>query len=148
MRFHSLRKFGFMYLVRALAVWLLIVFAESVHGTIRQILLAPLVGDFTARRIGVFVGMLLIFLIACFFTRWIAAPSAKSLFLVGVLWAILTLFFEFALGFLILGLSRERMFEDYDLSRGGLMGFGIVFMTFAPLIGAKARGFNFQPSGS
>jgi hypothetical protein len=129
-----------MYLFRAFLVWLVIVFAESIHGTLRQIYLAPLVGDFPARRIAFFVGMLLIFLIACLFIRWIAAENLKSLFAVGFMWAVLTLLFEFGLGFFVLGYSRERMFEDYDVSRGGLMAFGIIFMIFAPYLAAKLRG--------
>lgn len=137
-----------MYLARAFLVWLVIIFAESVHGTLRQLFLAPLVGDFPARRIAFFVGIVLIFLIAYFFMRWIAAPTTKSLFLVGLLWAILTLVFEFALGFLILGYESERVFEDYDVSSGGLMGFGFVFMLFAPFIAAKIRGLNLQPTDS
>ncbi len=137
-----------MYLARAFLVWLVIIFAESVHGTFRQLFLAPLVGDFPARRIAFFVGMLLIFSIAYFFIRWIAAPTAKSLLLIGLLWAILTLVFEFALGFLILGYSGERVFEDYDVSRGGLMSLGLVFMMFAPFIAAKIRGLNLPPADS
>ena len=126
-----------MYLVRGFLVWLVIVFAESVHGTLRQIFLAPVIGDFPVRRIAFFVGLLLIFLIAYFFVRWINAPG--SLFLVGLLWAILTLVFEIALGFFILGYSPERVFEDYDISRGGLMGFGLLFMVFSPWLAAKLR---------
>lgn len=128
-----------MYLLRALLVWFLIMIAESIHGTLRQIFLAPLVGDFPARRIAFFVGMLLIFLITLAFIRWIGTEKAKSLFAVGAMWAILTLLFEFGLGFLVLGFSRERMFEDYDVSRGGLMAFGILFMVFAPYLSAKLR---------
>lgn len=68
-----------MYLLRAFLVWLVIVFVESVHGTLRQLFLAPLVGDFPARRIAFFVGMLLIFLITWMFIHWIRAESFKSL---------------------------------------------------------------------
>jgi hypothetical protein len=137
-----------MHLVRAFFIWLIIVFAESLHGTLRQLFLAPLIGDFPARRIAFFTGMLLIFLIAYFFIRWIAAPTVKSLVLVGLLWAILTLFFEFAIGFLILGYSRERMFEDYEVSRGGLMGFGLIFMAFVPLLAAKLCGLDLRREDS
>lgn len=128
-----------MYLLRGFLVWLAIIFAESFHGTLRQLFLAPLVGDFPARRIAFFTGMALIFLIACLFVRWIHAQNAKQLFAVGLMWAGLTLLFEFGLGFFVLGYSRERMFEDYDVSRGGLMGFGLLFMVFAPWLAAKFR---------
>ncbi len=133
---------GNMYLLRAFSVWLLIIFAESIHGTIRQVFLAPLIGDFNARRIAVFTAMILIFFIAYFFIRWINTSSVKSLFAIGLMWVILTILFEFALGIFIFGYSRERMFEDYDLSRGGLMGFGLLFMFFAPLLAAKVRDFR------
>ena len=129
-----------MYLLRGVAVWLVIMLAESVHGTLRQIFLAPMVGDFPARRIAFFTGMALIFGIACLTIRWIRAPSVRGLLVVGGIWALLTLGFEFALGLLVLGYTRNRMFEDYDVSQGGLMGFGIVFMFFVPYLAARLRG--------
>lgn len=131
-----------MYLARGLAVWLVIMFAESVHGTLRQIFLAPAVGDFTARRIAFFTGMLLIFAIAYLLVRWIAAPTTAALLAVGGMWAVLTLAFEFGIGYFALGYTRERLLEDYDVSRGGLMGFGIVYMIFVPYLAARTRGIG------
>lgn len=131
-----------MYLLRGFTIWLLIIFAESIHGTLRQLLLAPLVGDFTARRIAFFVGLFLIFGITYLFIRWINATSFKALLAVGIMWMILTAMFEFGLGLFVMNLSWERMFEDYDLSRGGLMGFGLLFMVFAPYLATKMRKLN------
>ncbi len=131
-----------MYLARGLAVWLVIMLAESVHGSLRQIFLAPAIGDFTARRIAFFTGMLLIFAVAYLLIRWIAAPSTPTLFAVGGMWAALTLAFEFGIGYFAFGYTRERMLEDYDVSRGGLMGFGIVYMVFAPYLAARVRGLR------
>lgn len=128
-----------MYLIRGLAVWLLIIIAESVQGTLRQIFLAPIVGDFTARRIAFFASALLIFLFAYFFIRWIDAPTIKSLFIVGLTWTILTALFEFGLGIFVMNYSLRRMLEDYDITRGGLMLFGMIFMFFAPYLAAKMR---------
>ena len=130
-----------MFAQRAFFIWLVIVFLESLHGIIRTLFLAPLVGDFRARQIAVFSGTLLIFAVAYLFIRWMRAETVKQLFAVGTMWLILTFLFEVGLGSL-LGYSRERIFEDYDLSRGGLMGFGLLFMLFAPLLAAKFRGIN------
>lgn len=131
-----------MYVLRGFLVWLIIVVAESIHGTIRQLFLAPVVGDFTARRISFFVAVLLIFLITYFSVRWINAPTVKSLFVVGLIWTVLMTLFEFGLGIFVMNYSWERMFEDYDLSRGGLMGFGLLFMFFAPFLAVKIRVFR------
>lgn len=128
-----------MYLIKGFAVWLIIIFAESIHGTLRQLFLAPLIGDFPARRIAFFVALLIILGITNLFIRWINAPSVKSLFALGVIWMILMAVFEFGLGYFVLKYSWERIFEDYDLSHGGLMGFGLLFMVFAPYLANNLR---------
>ena len=133
---------GFMYLLRASAVWLVIMAVESAHGTLRELFLAPAVGEFRARQIAVFTGSLLILGVACLCVRWIRAGSTARLLAVGLLWLFLTLLFEFGLGLFALGYSWERMLSDYDLSRGGLMPFGLVLLTLAPLMAARLRGLD------
>lgn len=123
---------------RAIAVWLLIVVVESLNGTLRELFLAPMIGDFTARRIGFFIAVGLILGIAWLTAPWLGPRARASKLTVGALWLVLMLAFEFGLGF-ALGLSRERILADYDLSRGGLMGFGLVVMLFAPSFGFWAR---------
>jgi len=41
---------------------------------------------------------------------------------------------------LVLGYSWERMIEDYNLLKGGLMGLGLLWLLFAPLLAARLRG--------
>jgi hypothetical protein len=54
------------------------------------------------------------------------------------MWVVLTVAFEFALGTL-LGLTRDRMLADYDLSAGGFMLFGLLFMLLSPMFAARLR---------
>ncbi len=131
---------GYHYLLRGFVVWLVIIVAESLHGTARELWLKPLVGDFRARQIAFFSGMALILLVALLFVRWLRAESQRQLLHVGLLWALLTLVFEFALGLIVLGYSWRRMGEDYNLARGGLMGLGVIWLLFAPLLAARLRG--------
>jgi hypothetical protein len=129
-----------MYLLRALAVWLVLILVESVHGTLRGLLLAPLVGDFRARQVSVFTGSLLVLGVACLFARWMRAGTTRRLVGVGLLWLSLTLLFEFGLARFVFDYSWGRVASDYDLTRGGLMPFGLVILTLAPLIAARLRG--------
>jgi hypothetical protein len=41
-----------MFLLRAFVVWLVLMAVEVLHGALRTLLLAPVVGGFQARRIG------------------------------------------------------------------------------------------------
>ncbi len=122
----------------ALATWLLIVTAESIHGIIRQRVVAPVLGDLPARQVGVVIGAAIILEIACLCIRWIGAESFAGQFKVGVVWVGLIVVFEFGLG-TALGHTRERMLSDYEPSAGGFMGSGLLFMLFAPVLAAKVR---------
>lgn len=124
--------------LRALAVWLVIIVVESVHGTLRQLLLVPVMGDFRARQVSVATGSLLIFVVAWLFIRWMGASSRRALLGVGLLWVLLTVAFEITLGRL-LGFEWSRLLEDYDLPHGGLMGLGLLAMLLTPLLAARLR---------
>ncbi len=127
-----------MNLSKAIAVWILIVIAESIHGTIRQLFIAPMIGDMLSRQVGVFFGSAIILLISWLSARWLGAKTLKNQLQVGVLWVVLIVVFEVGLG-TALGYTRERILSDYNLAQGGLMGLGLLFMLFAPALGAKLR---------
>lgn len=132
---------GMMSWPKALTVWLLIVIAESVHGIIRELFIAPTIGNMAARRIGVLTGAVIIFLITLACIRWIGAKSFGKQLEVGSVWAVLMVIFEISLG-LLLGYPKERLISDYNLAEGGFMVFGLLFLLFSPAFAARVRGFD------
>lgn len=130
---------------RAVSVWLLIAVAESVHGTLRRLFLLPQIGEKLSHQIGVAIGSAIIFMIAWLCVRWIGSVSFRQQLQVGALWLVLTLIFEFSLGYLF-GYSLERILSDYNIAEGGLMLFGVLFMLFAPALAARSRGLSVHHS--
>jgi hypothetical protein len=130
-----------MLFLRAFLVWLVIIAGESVSGILRSLYLAPSIGDLAARRAGFFIGLAIIFAITWAFIRWTGATRPRDLWMIGVMWMVLTAAFEFGLAYL-LGLSRDRVLEDYDPSRGGLMAFGLVFLVIVPWLAGRTRGLR------
>jgi hypothetical protein len=126
-------------LLRALALWLAIIALETLHGIARVALLEPLVGDFRARQLAVLTGSLLILTVAWFGVRWLRPASTRQALAVGALWVALTVAFELALGRLVMELPWERLAQDYDLSRGGLLGLGLMVMLLAPSFAAARQ---------
>ncbi len=125
-------------LLRALAVWLVLIGGEVVQGALRARYLAPRVGDLRARQLGVFVGSAQIMLIARGFARWLRAESPRAQLRVGGLWVALTLVFEVGFGRRALGYSWQRLASDYDPRRGGLLPVGLAVMALAPWLAARA----------
>jgi hypothetical protein len=124
---------------RAIAVWLILIAVEFVHGMLRTVFLVAYVGDFRARQIGVFIGSALIVLIAYLFTGWLQATSTRALLLVGVLWLLLTVAFELVFGHFVFGRSWASLREDYNLVRGGLLPLGLLVLVLSPAIAAWMR---------
>jgi hypothetical protein len=124
---------------KALAVWLAIIFAESVHGTLRTLYLAPLVGDVNARRAGVLIGSGLIVAIALAFARWLGDLPRRQLFAIGAVWVVLTVAFEIVLGRAVLHASWEQILSDYDITQGGLMVVGLLVLWCSPWLAHRWR---------
>jgi hypothetical protein len=125
---------------RALRAWCLLMLIESVHGTLRELLLAPRLGSLPARQLGVFTGAALILLTSVALARWLELRTRRACLATGLAWLLLTVAFEVALGRLVLGLGWARILEDYDPTRGGLMLLGLAVLALAPLVAARARG--------
>jgi hypothetical protein len=125
---------------RVVAAWLVLIIAESAHGTVRELWLRPYVGDLRARQIALLTGSVIVLGIAYAFLPWIRAEVRRDRWLVGVLWVVLTLAFELSLGRLVLGYSWDRVLEDYDPTRGGFLTLGMLVLLLSPHIAAKARG--------
>jgi hypothetical protein len=117
---------------------MLIILAETLHGLLREIFIAPQLGDLRARQLGVLAGCALIFLIAWASARWMGARSRQAQLKAGAMWVLLTVAFELALG-RATGLGWDRILADYNPARGGFMILGMVFMFFAPLLAARLR---------
>jgi len=122
--------FSLSALLRALAVWLLIIASESVHGAARRLLLSPEL-DFALRQLAVLVGAAMIFAITWFVFPWMRLRTSRGALAVGTLWVALTLAFEVGLGSLM-GLGWGRFAADYDLTHGGLMPLGLLAMALTP----------------
>jgi hypothetical protein len=125
---------------RSLAVWLVIICAEILHGIARGIFLVPRVGEFRSNQIGVFTGSVIILMIAWVFVRWIGVSRPAQLLMVGLVWLSLTLAFEILFGLFVMGASWQRLAADYNVLEGGLLPFGMLVLLLSPLIADKVRG--------
>lgn len=125
--------------LRAIAVWLLVMAVEFVHGTLRWIFLRPHVGDFRSGQIGVFTGSILFLLIVYFCEPWMKLRGATDCLRVGLLWVALTLAFEWNFGHYVIGRPWNSIRAEYNLLHGGLMPAGLAIFAMTPWIAWRLR---------
>jgi hypothetical protein len=129
-----------MILLKGMMIWLMFIVAESLNGTVRIFWLIPAFGDPLAHQLSFLMGAILIVTIATIFVSWLQASHISQLLAVGVLWLLLTVGFELALGRIVLGYSWSQIAADYNIYQGGLMPYGLVLLILAPVLGAKIQG--------
>ncbi len=125
--------------LRGVAVWLVIILVEVLHGIARTLFLAPVLGDFRARQVAVFTGSFLILCVATLFIRWVRPAHIGEAISVGIVWLVLTVAFEVGFGLYVVHATWSRIASDYNLLQGGLLPIGLLVLTAAPLIAAKIR---------
>ena len=130
---------GVTAVARAVGIWLTLVAVESLHGALRRIVIQPHLGDLPGRQLGVLTGALLIIIVFWFTLKWLGPQPGRRWWALGLLWLMLTLAFEIALG-RSAGMSWDRIASDFDPRRGGFLGLGMTVILVAPRLLADRLG--------
>lgn len=124
--------------LRALAVWGLLLLLAVLNGGLREGWLVPTLGPLRAHQVSTL--LLSTFILAA--TRatigWIAPGSTREALAVGALWLGLTLAFEFLAGHFLFHKPWPVLLTDYDLARGRIWSLVLVVTFLAPALCRRA----------
>ena len=120
--------------------WFPMVFIGILNGVIRQAGYARFMGELTAHQVSTFTGIILLGLYVWLITsRW-PIKSASQALLIGAMWLLLTIGFEFLFGHYVIGHSWDYLFRDYNILKGRLWSLFLVWVAVAPYIFFKILG--------
>jgi hypothetical protein len=131
-------------LLRAVVVWLAILVLASLNGALRDLVVAPRIGDTAARAISTVILCGLILLVTWYTIRWIGPRSPRQALGVGAFWLVLTLCFEFGAGRLA-GKPWSVILADYDVMRGRIWVLVPLVTFIAPWWVGRTRGLWAAP---
>lgn len=126
--------------LRAAAVWVLLALVAVLNGALRNAWLTPSLGEGAAHVVSTLILCALIFLVAAAFIRWIRPLSLTSATMVGLMWALLTLAFEFLAGRYVFGHPWQRMVADYNITQGRIWILVPIVTYLAPRWALRVRG--------
>lgn len=103
--------------IKYILLWLPMIILAFANATLRELVIIKHFSEFRAHQISTII---LIFLCAIYI--WFVLPSLnilnfKQALLIGLIWVLLTVVFEFALGRLT-GESWDYLFQNYNLFAG------------------------------
>ena len=127
-------------IVRAVAVWVLLLVLAVLNGGVRDTWLSPALGDPVGRAISSVLLSSLILLTTWLTIRWIGPATWGEALTIGALWVTLTLGFEFGVGRYGFGKSWAELLADYDVLRGRIWILVLLATFAAPLLTFIRRG--------
>ena len=119
-------------LIRSIAVWLLLLVAAIVNGTVRQALLILWIGEQAGHIASTVLLAIAIFGIGWLGTGWLDIASSKEAWFVGGVWLFLTLGFEFVGGHFLFGTPWSKLLADYDVTKGRIWILVLLVTTLTP----------------
>ena len=127
----SIRASVFVY---PLGLWVVMAVVAVVNGIFRETMLIPRVGDYTGHVISTALLIAAILILSyLYFTRSAIDYTQAELLLVGVVWVVLTVGFEFLVGYLE-GIPVSETLAQYDVLAGQVWIFVPLTLLVAPLL--------------
>jgi len=125
-------------LLKCFLAWFPMLLLAVINGAARDLLYKKYLGDLLAHQVSTLILIILIGIYVWYAIKNIQPVSGRQAFLVGVLWLVLTLSFEFGFGRLQ-GHSWERLLSEYDLTHKRVWIFIPVWIITAPYVFYKIR---------
>ena len=128
--------------LRSIVIWLGILVLASLNGALRDLVVAPRVGDTPARALSTVILCGLVLLATWGSIRWIGPRSRSDALAIGVIWLACTMGFELLAGHYLFGQPWAELMGDYDLRRGRIWMVVPIVTFVAPWWMARARGLE------
>jgi len=125
------------YLV-LIGAWFLFMILAIINAGIRNGVYKPLVGDLVAHQISTIIFAILIMTVTDLIFRFSSLELTDSeALLMGSIWLVFTMAFEFIAGHYIFGNSWDKLFADYNILKGRIWSLILITTFLSPYITNK-----------
>lgn len=114
--------------------WFPMLLLAILNGAARDALYKNKLGELRAHQVSTFTGMILFFLYGLILNLFKQFESLSQAFLVGFIWVIMTVIFEFGFFHFVMKHPWEELLADYNIFRGRLWGVFLLFLLFLPIL--------------
>jgi hypothetical protein len=125
--------------IKSFAIWLLILLLAVANGALREGLLLRLLPRTPAYTLSGITLIAAVLIAAVVLIGWLGRLSLAQYLLVGAMWLVLTLVFEFSFG-LLRGQDPAQVLQAYQFKDGNIWPLVLLAVAIAPATAAWVRG--------
>ena len=119
----------------AFGIWFIFVILAILNGVFRNSVITPKIGEYGGHIISTIILISVILIVTYIFIGNIKiAYTNTNLLLVGTLWLVLTVLFEFIFGHYVVGNSWNTLLADYNILKGRVWSLVLLTELLAPLL--------------
>jgi hypothetical protein len=127
-------------IVKSLMMWLVFLITAILNGILREEFITPNIGEQAGHIISTIIFITAIFIgTSIFLSKLKTELVNKELLLIGFIWLILTVIFEFGFGHYIMGHPWSHLLAEYNIFNGRVWILVLAATTIAPLICGKRK---------
>jgi hypothetical protein len=121
-------------MITFILLWLGLLVLAIINGAVRDFTYLKILGEQRAHQVST-IKLLLLISVYCYFVfgYWKLGSESEAI-LVGILWLILTLAFEFLFGHFVAKHSWEKLLRDYNIFKGRLWILILIWTAIVPLV--------------
>jgi len=117
--------------------WIVMLFGAIVNGGLREKILQPRVGSL-ALPISALSGAIIFTVIAYVMFKWVdIIYTTQETFILGIMWFVLTILFEFIFGRYVLKQGWKKLIKAYDVRTGNLWSVLLLYLIVLPFVVSK-----------
>ncbi|SDK96409.1 hypothetical protein SAMN05660337_1861 [Maridesulfovibrio ferrireducens] len=116
------------------AAWIPMIFIAIANGIIRETLYAKYLGELASHQLSSVTAIALFTFYTLFIQKQFPLHSSGEALLIGFMWLILTIAFEFLFGHFIMNNSWVILFEDYNIFKGRIWVLVLIALTILPFL--------------
>ena len=120
--------------IRGVVVWFLLLLAAVFNGAVRQAWLVSALGEQAGHLVSTVMLSVLIFAVGWLMSGWLDMASASEAWLLGAIWLVLTIAFEFLGGHFLFGAAWSKLLADYNLTHGRIWILVLIVTAMTPTI--------------
>ena len=121
-------------MIRYLLAWVAMLIIAIANGALRQAAFAKVMLEVRAHQLSTLIGSLLIGLFIWLVVRIWPPSSGRQALLIGFVWLLLTVAFEFFMGLVLAHRPLVMVLQDYNLFAGRVWVVFLIWLTVAPWI--------------
>ncbi len=122
-----------------LLAWIGLVFLAIVNGGLRTAGYARCMSDVSAHQLSTLIGLGLFALYLWILSLLFPISSARQALLIGGLWTLMAIAFEFLFGHFVMGHPWSKLFADYNLLKGRVWLLVLIWTFIGPYVFYKLR---------